>query len=100
MDCSAWLYAWTIRLSLSPLLPPQVRCPGEPSPVSWSEEFYCMLQNTVGGGKPKMRWYFARNGWPASSVLSGYKPRSEQEQTAIIDALQDYKTEQYKALIA
>ena len=34
-----------------------VRCNGEL--VVWSEEFYDMLQNTVGGGKPKMRWYFS-----------------------------------------
>lgn len=33
-----------------------VRCGGEP--VVWSEKFYDMLSNTVGGGKPKMRWYF------------------------------------------
>lgn len=33
-----------------------VRCSGEL--VVWSEEFYDQLQNTVGGGKPKMRWYF------------------------------------------
>ncbi len=36
-----------------------VRCDGEL--VVWSEEFYDMLQNTVGGGKPKMRWYFSAN---------------------------------------
>lgn len=24
--------------------------------VDWDEQFYDMLQNTVGGGKPKMRW--------------------------------------------
>lgn len=23
-----------------------------------------ILQNTVGGGKPKMRWHFGKNGWP------------------------------------
>ena len=68
--------------------------------MSWSEEFYCMLQNTVGGGKPKMRWYFARHGWPSSTVLGGSKPGSEDEQTRVIDTLQDFKTEQYKALIA
>lgn len=38
-------------------------------PVDWTEEFYDMLQNKVGGGKPKMRWYFGQNGWPTSSVL-------------------------------
>lgn len=26
--------------------------------IDWSEEFYDDLQNKVGGGKAKMRWYF------------------------------------------
>lgn len=38
----------------------QYQCFGAPSGVAgvvdWDEEFYDMLQNTVGGGKPKMRW--------------------------------------------
>ena len=35
-------------------------------PVVWTEEFYDVLQNTVGGGKPKMRWYFGehKDAWP------------------------------------
>jgi len=37
-----------------------VRCGGEP--VVWSEKFYDMLSNTVGGSKPKMRWYFGAAG--------------------------------------
>ena len=32
-----------------------VVCPGDEGALVWSEEFYDMLQNTVGGGKPKMR---------------------------------------------
>lgn len=35
-----------------------VVCPGTSGPLVWTEEFYDMLQNKVGGGKPKMRWYF------------------------------------------
>ena len=27
-------------------------------------EYYDILQNTVGGGKPKMKWLFAQNEWP------------------------------------
>jgi hypothetical protein len=34
-----------------------VRClAGVAGVVDWDEQFYDMLQNTVGGGKPKMRW--------------------------------------------
>lgn len=35
-----------------------VRCPNSTSePLNWSIEFYDDLQNRIGGGKPKMRWY-------------------------------------------
>ena len=35
-----------------------VRCPNSTSqPLNWSIEFYDELQNRIGGGKPKMRWY-------------------------------------------
>ena len=36
-----------------------VRCKGQKDVASWSVEFYDQLQNTVGGGKPKMRWFFS-----------------------------------------
>jgi hypothetical protein len=37
-----------------------IRCPDADgdSVVDWSVEYYDDLQNTVGGGKPKMRHYF------------------------------------------
>jgi hypothetical protein len=35
-----------------------IRCPGNDGIVDWSVEYYDDLQNTVGGGKPKMRHYF------------------------------------------
>lgn len=60
----------------------------------WSEEFYDELQNTVGGGKPKMRWYFSpeRNGWPANSI-TGVAPQTEEDQTRLIDALQVFNSQ-------
>lgn len=77
-----------------------VRCPADTSsPVVWSVEFYDMLQNKVGGGKPKMRWYFGENKWPTSSVLGGKTAETEDEKTLLIDTLQDWKTEKYKAII-
>ncbi|BBN12753.1 hypothetical protein MPTK1_5g22600 [Marchantia polymorpha subsp. ruderalis] len=66
--------------------------------VDWDTEFYDVLQNTIGGGKPKMRWYFARNGWPTSSLFET-APESEADQSTLIDSLQDWKTEKYKDLI-
>lgn len=36
----------------------QVRSPSSsPEPLVWTPEFYDELQNTIGGGKPKMRWW-------------------------------------------
>lgn len=40
-----------------------VRCPSpdgysfSDDPLNWSLEFYDVLQNQIGGGKPKMRWF-------------------------------------------
>lgn len=35
-----------------------VRCnSSSPEPLNWDIEFYDVLQNTIGGGKPKMRWF-------------------------------------------
>lgn len=57
--------------------------------VDWSVEYYDKLQNTVGGGKPKMRWHFTQNG----------QPDSAEDVDALIDDLQDYKTQRYKELV-
>lgn len=38
----------------------EIRCGGSDSIASWSEAFYDDLSNKVGGGKPKMRWYFGK----------------------------------------
>jgi len=66
-------------------------------PVEWTVDYYDILQNTVGGGKPKMKWHFGRNGWPTSK--DGGVPASEAEQDALVDALQDRKTEAYKRIV-
>lgn len=38
-----------------------VRCPSSssPGPLNWDVQFYDELQNLIGGGKPKMRWFFS-----------------------------------------
>ena len=65
----------------------------------WTEAIYDVLQNTVGGGKPKMRWWFNKHGWPTHKG-SSTPPETDDEKTALIDQLQDYKIEAYKDLIA
>jgi hypothetical protein len=64
----------------------------------WTPEYYDELQNKIGGGKPKMRYYFGEYGWPTSKM--GPPPASDQSKDELIDALQDRKTDIYKELIA
>ncbi|CAI7904116.1 unnamed protein product [Closterium sp. NIES-53] len=64
-----------------------IRCPGENAVVDWTTEFYDVLQNKIGGGKPKMRWYFNKNGWPHSSFLPT-PPATDADKDLLIDTLQ------------
>ncbi|PWA65017.1 haloacid dehalogenase-like hydrolase (HAD) superfamily protein [Artemisia annua] len=75
-----------------------VRCPPFAETLNWDTEFYDVLQNQIGGGKPKMRWYFKENGWP-SSTLFATPPESDEDRAKLIDTLQDWKTEKYKDII-
>eukprot|EP00252_Welwitschia_mirabilis_P019953 TRINITY_DN476_c0_g1_i1.p1 TRINITY_DN476_c0_g1~~TRINITY_DN476_c0_g1_i1.p1 ORF type:complete len:337 (-),score=65.87 TRINITY_DN476_c0_g1_i1:233-1243(-) len=75
-----------------------VCCLPSSPPVVWDAEFYDQLQNQIGGGKPKMRWYFNTNGWP-SSTLFRTPPATDADKAKLIDTLQDWKTEKYKDII-
>eukprot|EP00271_Cylindrocystis_brebissonii_P008580 TRINITY_DN22970_c0_g2_i1.p1 TRINITY_DN22970_c0_g2~~TRINITY_DN22970_c0_g2_i1.p1 ORF type:complete len:353 (-),score=51.95 TRINITY_DN22970_c0_g2_i1:633-1670(-) len=76
-----------------------VMCPGNDQNVNWSTEFYDGLQNKIGGGKPKMRWYFNEYGWPTSSISPDSPPEGKEAQEALIDALQEWKTNKYQSMI-
>ena len=57
-------------------------------PVVWEPSYYDVLQNTVGGGKPKMKWHFTNTcegKWPARTGELGSfpPPATEEEQTAL-----------------
>lgn len=58
------------------------------------------LQNKIGGGKPKMRYYFGENGWPASTLGPAPAADDVASKDLLIDALQDRKTAIYKEMIA
>ncbi|KAM7529298.1 hypothetical protein LguiB_032708 [Lonicera macranthoides] len=77
-----------------------VICPSSSSsdPLNWSSEFYDDLQNRIGGGKPKMRWYFKEHGWPSSTIFET-PPEDDTDRANLIDTLQDWKTERYKEII-
>mmetsp|Transcript_38710 Transcript_38710/g.74328 ORF Transcript_38710/g.74328 Transcript_38710/m.74328 type:complete len:331 (-) Transcript_38710:158-1150(-) len=72
-----------------------IRINGEP--VEWSVEYYDILQNTVGGGKPKMKYHFNNNGMPSSSVTG--VPNTAEELSTLVDILQDWKTIFYKEIV-
>uniref|UniRef100_A0A0C9QNV5 TSA: Wollemia nobilis Ref_Wollemi_Transcript_15522_1674 transcribed RNA sequence n=1 Tax=Wollemia nobilis TaxID=56998 RepID=A0A0C9QNV5_9CONI len=75
-----------------------VCCPSLSIPVKWDADFYDQLQNQIGGGKPKMRWYFNKNGWPSSNIFET-PPSNDFDKAKLIDILQDWKTEKYKEII-
>jgi len=62
--------------------------------VEWSTDFYGWLQNSIGGGKEKMTWFFNTHGWPEP-----YAKASPDDRKAFIDYLQDIKTETYVSLV-
>ncbi len=63
----------------------------------WDEEYYDELQNKIGGGIPKMRYYFGEHGWPHSTLGTG--PSAKEAQEAMLNTLQDRKTDIYKDMI-
>jgi HAD superfamily hydrolase (TIGR01509 family) len=62
-------------------------------------EYYDMLQNTVGGGKPKMFFHFRNTTGVFPEQGSKPAPATAEEQQALIDALQTYKTATYKKML-
>ncbi|KAF8411440.1 hypothetical protein HHK36_003989 [Tetracentron sinense] len=76
-----------------------VRSPSSATePLTWGSDFYDELQNRIGGGKPKMRWFFKEKGWPSSSIFRT-PPEDDTDRAMLIDSLQDWKTERYKEII-
>jgi beta-phosphoglucomutase-like phosphatase (HAD superfamily) len=75
----------------------EMKCTVNGKQVEWVPKYYDVLQNTVGGGKPKMKWSFGNEGWPDSTL--GPAPTSEEEQTRLVDQLQDAKTVIYKKIV-
>jgi HAD superfamily hydrolase (TIGR01509 family) len=83
------------------------------TPVVWSVDYYDHLANTVGGGKPKMRYHFTGLGapegatthpdnakvWPAVTKRDGSVPADEVAGMDLVDELQAFKTECYKKLV-
>jgi HAD superfamily hydrolase (TIGR01509 family) len=68
-------------------------------PVEWSVEYYDVLQNTVGGGKPKMFFHFQNTTGKFPMVGDKAPPVTPEEQQVLIDNLQEHKTEIYRTYI-
>lgn len=69
------------------------------TPVEWSVEYYDILQNTVGGGKPKMFWHFRNTAQAFPMAGQRPAPATLDEQEELIDAVQTWKTNRYKELL-
>ena len=69
--------------------------------VEWGPKFYDELSNTIGGGKPKMMYYFNNlaKAWPISNKPYKPAPKSEKDKADLVDKLQDAKTEFYKEIV-
>jgi HAD superfamily hydrolase (TIGR01509 family) len=58
-----------------------------------------MLQNTVGGGKPKMFFHFTNTTNAFPKVGDQPPPATLEEQQALVDKLQAFKTTTYKSML-
>lgn len=68
-------------------------------PVVWDEEYYDMLQNTIGGGKPKMLFHFRNTTKAFPKVGNKAAPSTLEEEQSLIDDLQNWKTNKFKELL-
>lgn len=71
--------------------------------VEWSVEYYDVLQNTVGGGIPKMLYHFRTTmggKFPTQQGGTAAAPASEEEEQMLVEMLQKNKTELYKEMVS
>jgi len=64
------------------------------------EEYYDILQNTVGGGIPKMNFHFRETAKAYPSVAGQPPPTTDEAQQRLVAELQAFKTNHYKTLLA
>jgi HAD superfamily hydrolase (TIGR01509 family) len=68
-------------------------------PVVWSVEYYDVLQNSIGGGKPKMNFHFRNTTGKFPMVGNNPAPSTPEEEIKLIDDLQTHKTAIFKSLV-
>jgi HAD superfamily hydrolase (TIGR01509 family) len=68
-------------------------------PVVWSVEYYDVLQNSIGGGKPKMFFHFRNTTGQFPMAGDKPSPATPEDQQALIDKLQDHKTAIYQKYV-
>ena len=62
-------------------------------------DYYDILQNTVGGGKPKMFHYFRNTAGTFPMVGGKPAPTTADEEQTLVDTLQAWKTNHFKELL-
>lgn len=71
--------------------------------LSRHQAYYDDIENKVGGGKPKMRYFFGGHGWPTTTAAGGAHtttpPASDAEREAVVDDLQAWKSERYRTIV-
>lgn len=75
--------------------------PSSGKKVVWDVAYYDILQNTIGGGKPKMNYYFNNDAkeWPRGTTPARPVPSTDEEKIKLVDELQDRKTECYVEIV-
>ena len=70
--------------------------------MEWTKDYYAILANTVGGGKPKMNYHFKETAkaWPECTIEGRDFPDTDNKRVQLIDDLQDKKTEIYKKIVS
>ena len=68
-------------------------------PVEWTVDYYDILQNTIGGGKPKMFYHFRNTTGQFPMVGDKDAPAVPEAQQELVDKLQAHKTEIYRDFI-
>ncbi|CDF39262.1 HAD-like hydrolase family protein [Chondrus crispus] len=60
----------------------------------WDYALYGVMQNSIGGGREKMRWYFDQNGWPDGSPVDSPQLATPREE--LLNHLVKRKYEHYR----
>ncbi len=62
--------------------------------IQWSQDYYEVLQNQIGGGKEKYWYHFEKDGWPSPDQC-GFDTNSQSGREALVQHLHTMKSLRY-----